>query len=303
MRKVCLILLGLLLAFAGNAYAADINDVSSEKWLDHVSQMQVMRQQILNLLTRENPTAKDREMLSALQKSFAEKKAEWDQYLQDVADGKTQVKEEKTEKKSFCSDCGKMLCDCGKGYLCKKCGKKVCDCKKACDADCKGHKKHYKKSKKGVYHRYDKRPRKHFKKEYHRYNKRHKDCKDCGDKAKDCSWKPKKAHKACADKAADCSWKQKKAHKGCAHYAKKRKMIKKSDCATCPSKCASKIEVKCNGGVDCPSCPNYKTPRCCKVSGKCSSHKEGKTMKKMAGPMCRELKLMGINKKCSKCAK
>ncbi|MDN5280488.1 MAG: hypothetical protein PWR01_4453, partial [Clostridiales bacterium] len=27
MRKVCLILLGLLLAFAGNAYAADINDV------------------------------------------------------------------------------------------------------------------------------------------------------------------------------------------------------------------------------------------------------------------------------------
>jgi hypothetical protein len=26
-------------------------------------------------------------------------------------------------------------------------------------------------------------------------------------------------------------------------------------------------------------------------------------MKKMACPMCRELKLMGINKKCSKCAK
>jgi hypothetical protein len=285
MRKVCLILLGLLLAFAGNAYAADINDVSSEKWLDHVSQMQVMRQQILNLLTRENPTAKDREMLSALQKSFSEKKAEWDQYLQDVADGKTQVKSVKTEKKSFCGDCGKMLCDCGKGYLCKKCGKRVCDCKKACGADCEGHKKSYKKSQKGVYHRYDKRPRKHFKKEYHRYNKSHRDCKDCGDKAKDCSWKPKKAHK------------------GCTHHVKKHKMMKKSDCASCPSKCAAKTEVKCNGGVDCPSCPNYKTPKCCKVSGKCSSHKEGKTMKKMACPMCRELKLMGINKKCSKCAK
>ncbi|MFZ5951384.1 MAG: hypothetical protein ACOYXC_11810, partial [Candidatus Rifleibacteriota bacterium] len=135
MKKVCVILLGLFLAFCSNAYAGDINDVSSDKWLDHVAQMQVMRQQILGLLTRANPTPEDREMLRALQESFEEKKAEWDQYLIDVAEGKGKPAPAACE--SFCGDCGKQICDCGKGIECKKCGKKICNCKKACKSECK----------------------------------------------------------------------------------------------------------------------------------------------------------------------
>jgi hypothetical protein len=127
MKKIYLVILGLLLAFSGNAYAADINDVSSQKWLDHVAQMQVMRQQILGLLTRQDPTPQDREMLAAVQKSFEEKKAEWDQYLQDVAAGKY---EDKTEEKTYCQTCGKLLCTCGKGPICQKCGKRICNCKR-----------------------------------------------------------------------------------------------------------------------------------------------------------------------------
>ncbi len=299
MRKVCVILLGLILAFCGSAYAGDINDVSSDKWLDHVSQMQVMRQQILNLLTRQNPTAEDREMLKALQKSFEEKKTEWDQYLVDVAEGK--IKDSKPAS-TFCSDCGKRLCDCGKGVECKKCGKRVCNCAKACTD--KSIEKECSSSKKNAYHRYEKRARKHHKREYHRY---HKKCKDACDSNK--------------ESVKDCCTPDYSCKTSCTTHKHDKKMMKKaykkSACGSCPSKtksaCASicdEKEVKCNGGVDCPSCPNYKTVKCCKVSGKCSSgHKHGhhhglkKTEKESACPVCKEYKLMGLNCKCSRCAK
>lgn len=248
MKKIYLVILGLLLAFSGNAYAADINDVSSQKWLDHVAQMQVMRQQILRLLTRQDPTPQDREMLAAVQKSFEEKKAEWDQYLQDVAAGKY---ENKTEEKTYCQTCGKLLCNCGKGPICKKCGKRICNCKRQYKH------KHMKKSQKeGVYHRYDKSPRRHFRKKYHRYDKT-----------------PRKAPCIGVDPCLKDEIYDKPEYKHKKRYHYKKKM---HDCSGCSSKmsCGRKMykKVKCNGGVDCPSCPNYKTERCCKVSGNCSSH-------------------------------
>lgn len=318
MKKVYVILLGMILAFCGNVFAGDINDVSSEKWLDHVAQMQVMRQQILNLLTRENQTPEDKEMLSALQKSFDEKKVEWDQYLVNVAEGR--IKGDKPAS-TFCTDCGKRLCDCGKGIDCKKCGKKVCNCAKACTDKSVCNK--CPSEKKGAYHRYNKKARRHFKGEYHRYNK---SCKDkCADECK--SYK-----KDCKDKCADeCkSYEKKAACKSvscgskCPSEKKQHKMAmkkaRKSACGSCPSAiksaCASAAtEFKCNEGVDCPKCPRYKTDKCCKVSGKCSSgHHHGfkkgykKSEKKMKSnkiscPVCYEYKIMGINKKCGRCSK
>ena len=275
MKRVCFILFAMILAFSANVQAGDINDVNSGKWLDHVSQMQVMRQQILNLLTKQSPTAEDKEMLSALQKSFTEKKQEWDQYLIDVAEGKT----EKTSKECLADD------------------------NKACDD------KEVEPARKGPFHRYDKKPRRHFKNEYHRYDKkyRHGKCKDnCKDEVKGhCS----------ADKK--CKKQMKKT--ACGKCPSEKKYEKKSDCGSCPSHkkqmkksaCASKCEdkkVKCNDGVDCPSCPNYKTEKCCKVSGKCSGgqkhakkHACKKADKKSECPVCHEYKLMGISKKCARC--
>jgi hypothetical protein len=233
MRKVCLIVLGILFAFATASYAAGgtVSDISSEKWLDHLAQMQVMRQQILRLLTKPSPTVRDKEMLDALQKSFNEKKNEWDSYIEDVALGLT---EEKEVKQTYCSSRGKRLCDCGEGDT---------ECTTTTTMSCGNHKQ----------------AKKHF----------------------------KKSHKA-----------RKKGH----------------DCGSCPSKksvCVTscKTTVVCNGGVDCPSCPNYRTSRCCKVSGKCSSghdcqhkHEVKRTHKDGECPICREYRLMKINRKCSRCA-
>jgi hypothetical protein len=333
MRKVCVILLGLILAFCGNAFAGDINDVSSDKWLDHVSQMQVMRQQILNLLTKPNPTVEDKEMLTALQKSFEEKKTEWDQYLIDVAEGK--IKKEKPVQ-TFCKGCGKRLCDCGKGIICKKCGKRVCNCSKACNCkeDCSGkcydcNEKGECKcdcqscdSGKGPYHRYNKKARRQFKHEYHRYNKKCKDaCDSNQESVKDCCTPDYSCKTSCTAHKHGKKMAKMSCETSCSSHKQGKKMMKKaykkSACGSCPSKtksaCASACdekEVKCNGGIDCPSCPNYKTVKCCKVSGKCSSgHKHGqhqdlkKTEKESACPVCKEYKLMGLNCKCSRCAK
>lgn len=324
MKKVYVILLGMIFAFCGNAFAGDINDVSSDKWLDHVAQMQVMRQQILNLLTRENPTAEDKEMLAALQKSFSEKKNEWDNYLVDVAEGR--VKGTKPVN-SFCTDCGKRLCNCGKGIECNKCGKKICNCAKACTD--KSLVKECPSQKKGSYHRYNKKPRKHFKREYHRYDKKCKDgCNSSYQKGKkDCCTPDYSCKSSCSSKKCDKTAMKMSCESSCSSkkYSKKtvKKAYKKSACGSCPSAAKSACgscpsmkksacnekEVKCNGGTDCPSCPNYKTSKCCKVSGKCSSgnnhgkHYQKKAKKEIKCPVCYEYKIMGVNRKCSRCSK
>jgi hypothetical protein len=312
MRKVCLIVLGILFAFATASYAAGgtVNDISSEKWLDHLAQMQVMRQQILRLVTKPTPTVRDKEMLNALQKSFNEKKNEWDSYIEDVALGLTEQKE---VKQTYCSSCGKRLCDCGKGVICKKCGKRICTCAKAHKYEHKHNKKNLAPKTRKPYHRYDKRPRTKFKKEYHRYNKTDRSCvSDCEThKTVSCTTDSKGGTECTTTTTISCgAYKQTKKH-----FKKSRKAYQKGhDCGSCPSKksvCATSCEttVACNGGIDCPSCPNYRTSRCCKVSGKCSSghdcqhkHEVKRTHKDGECPICREYRLMKINRKCSRCA-
>ena len=94
MKKFLVLLLGF--CFAVPAFAGTIGAVSNEAWLDHVSQMQSLRQQIMALVTKSNPTVEDRQNLDLLNLTFAEKKAEWEQYLESVAQGKqteTEVKD------------------------------------------------------------------------------------------------------------------------------------------------------------------------------------------------------------------
>ncbi|GAB4268731.1 MAG: hypothetical protein Kow0029_04230 [Candidatus Rifleibacteriota bacterium] len=269
MKKFYFILLGLFIVISGSSFAADINNVSSEKWLDHVSQMQVMRQQILNLLSRPTPTIKDKEMLSALQKSFEEKKADWDNYLKDVADGKTQMKQEK-----ICTNCGSV---CQQQNACATCCQETCGAmKKACRATSEIKCKHEKKSE---YHRYNKKPRRNFKKEYHRYHKR---CRSGYNR--------------------DTSTQE---EKSCGKECLELKKAMKRSCKTCPEMKQAKA---CNEGVDCKSCPSHKTESCCKVSGKCAhgnkhQHKVKETKKMSGCPVCNEYKLMGLKIKCAKCSK
>jgi hypothetical protein len=293
MKKFYLVILVILLAFAGSAFAAgDINDVNSEKWLDHVAQMQVMRQQILRLLTKENPTVEDREMLNALQKSFTEQKAAWDQYLYDAATGKSK---ESKQVKNYCGDCGKVLCECGKGILCKKCDKRICNCSKACEPSKKTIKQCTEKK---PYHRYDKSYR-------HSCASAKMNCGSCSSKKQafkcnegvDCKKCPAYKTSKCCKVSGKCS----------GHKKAKMKMHKKA----CKTACASKKPAfKCNEGVDCKKCPAYKTSKCCKVSGKCSTHKDCahksskmKMYKKTECPVCKEYRLLKINRKCAKCSK
>ena len=86
MKKLLVILLGFF--FVMPAFAGTINAVSNEVWLDHLSQMQSLRQQILSLVTKSNPSAEDRQNLEALNLTFAEKQANWQSYLEEVAQGK-----------------------------------------------------------------------------------------------------------------------------------------------------------------------------------------------------------------------
>jgi len=139
MKKLLVILLGF--CFALPAFAADVRAVNNEAWLDHLAQMQVIRQQILSLITRENPTPDDKAVLEALNVEFDAKKAEWDTYLLAVSQGQEPVKAdeasvESAKKPDMC--CGKDGCP-GK-MRAKKHGKKqwgrhVCGeaCKDGCD--------------------------------------------------------------------------------------------------------------------------------------------------------------------------
>ena len=95
MKKLLVILLGFM--FAMPAFAGTISAVSNEAWLEHIGQMQSLRQQILSLVTKNNPTVEDRQNLEILNLTFAEKKAEWENYLESVASGK-QIEEKQVEE-------------------------------------------------------------------------------------------------------------------------------------------------------------------------------------------------------------
>jgi len=278
MKKFLVLLLGF--CFAVPAFAGTIGAVSNEAWLDHVSQMQSLRQQIMALVTKSNPTIEDRQNLDILNLTFAEKKAEWEQYLEGVAQGKqteTEVKKadepakvEKADKKDGKKPWsrynkhgrkhkkhGKHVCksDCSKHKKCDEV-KKACEdkCKEMCKDTCKGL---CKEECKGLNKAECKEKCKKAcgdKKPWSRYNKRsrkhrhhkHMNCKEaCADKAKaDCK---DACEKACTDKAKTecCSNKGdkccKKTGKACSDKHEACADKAKADCKdTCEKACTDK---------------------------------------------------------------
>lgn len=159
MKKLLVILLGF--CFAMPAFAGTLGAISNEAWLDHTAQMQSLRQQILSLITKANPTAEDRQNLDLLNLTFAERKAEWDGYLENTAKGNTAVatvadsemacgseKQNKDACKHKCKKMCKEMCKDGckeqcKGMDTEKCTKR---CAKMQGKKC-GEKMHYKRSK------------------------------------------------------------------------------------------------------------------------------------------------------------
>lgn len=138
MKKLLVILLGFF--FALPAFAGNIAAVSNEAWLDHVAQMQSLRQQILSLVTKANPTAEDRQNLEQLNQTFAEKQSAWEKYLEEAAQNQQQKIEETEKAKADGKACHKKWSRYNKHarkhhrcHGCKEEGKKECAHRKCGD--------------------------------------------------------------------------------------------------------------------------------------------------------------------------
>jgi len=154
MKKLLVILLSL--CFVVPAFAEGVRAVDNDAWLDHLGQMQIIRQQILSLVTKQNPTADDKAVLESLKADFAAKKADWDTYLEKVSQEqevpKSEVKELEKPVKACGDKCKEGDCKGKRKHKkhwrksCKSCNKecsgKCGDCKvKNCDSkNCKGQK-------------------------------------------------------------------------------------------------------------------------------------------------------------------
>jgi len=241
MKKLLTILLGL--CFVVPAFAADVRNVNNDAWLEHMTQMQALRQQIMSHLTKSNPTFEDRDQLNALKSEFDYKKQAWDRYLQEVAQGNEPVPPVLAKKASGCDHKHGEACKehkhdrkhkhSHKKHACGEHKHKHCDHKIA--ADCCG--------KPG--------------------------CKDKTCKSKKCGPKVSKCKTAghkCNDHKikADCCGKP-----GCKDKTCKSKKCgsKVSKCKTAGHKCNDhKIKADCCGGKDCTG--HDKTGKCCKETGK-----------------------------------
>ncbi|HAE39065.1 MAG TPA: hypothetical protein DCG57_10565 [Candidatus Riflebacteria bacterium] len=272
MKKLLVILLGF--CFALPAFAADVRAVNNEAWLDHLAQMQVIRQQILSLITRENPTPDDKAVLEALNVEFDAKKAEWDTYLLAVSQGQEPVKAdaasvESAKKHDMCCDKTKMKGCCGSA-MCKEAGKCIREAKKA-HKSCKGCAK------------------------YAKCNKTEKKAFDkaCS-KGKDCC---KVTGKECTDK--NCGKAAKMAGKAC---SKGNECCKITDKECTDKNCGSKKECRpakkrwgrhvcgeaCKNGCDKAKMKNCCGSAMCKEIGKCirDAKKSAKSCEKTAVKAC-----------------
>ncbi|PKL46702.1 MAG: hypothetical protein CVV42_15540 [Candidatus Riflebacteria bacterium HGW-Riflebacteria-2] len=179
MKKLLVILLGL--CFAVPAFAEGVRAIDNDAWLDHLGQMQIIRQQILSLVTKENATADDKAVLESLKADFVAQKAAWDNYLVNVSQNQNTAQSEvktlekpgkacgdkcqegdcsgkekhkrnwkrscKSAKKGCADKCGdsktmKMKCTTGSNKPCSK-GKDCCQVtgKKCTDPNCGSYKK------------------------------------------------------------------------------------------------------------------------------------------------------------------
>lgn len=146
MKKLLIILLGV--CFAVPAFAAGVRAIDNDAWLDHLGQMQIIRQQILSLVTKEDATADDKAVLEVLNADFAAQKARWDNYLVEVsqANEALEADEENLEQTGRYGD-HKCKGDCEGKRKHKQLWKKSCkDCGENCTGKCKDCK--YKKERK-----------------------------------------------------------------------------------------------------------------------------------------------------------
>ncbi len=193
MKKLLTILLAI--CFLTPAFAADVRKVNNDAWLEHMAQMQSLRQQIMSYLTKTNMTFEDRDQLNSLQSEFSYKKEAWEKYLQEVAEGKA-PQAQIEENKSDCADkikdssCGKHKRHRKHRHSCKKqgCGDKKLECK---DSEHKcGSKKHECKDKccddKACCGQVDC------------------NCKDCGTKCSENKHECKDAKHECGSKKHEC---------------------------------------------------------------------------------------------------
>lgn len=257
MKRLLVILLGL--CFAVPAFAEGVRAVDNDAWLDHLGQMQIIRQQILSLVTKENPTAEDKAVLETLKADFAAQKAKWDNYLVEVSQQQEAPKVDEakpdTQEKNWGSKCKDSDCKGKKKQKkhwkksCKKCKEgctgKCGDCKvKDCDSkDCKC-KKHAKKAIKPC--------------------SKGKDC--CQVTGKECTDPNCGSHKKAKKHSKKC-WGQHVCGEQCKNGCK----FAKTDCcgsAMCKEvgHCIrnSKKTDDCCGGKKCGN----KSGECCKTSGK-----------------------------------
>jgi hypothetical protein len=142
----------LALCFVAPALlAGTVKDIDNSSWLNHTSEMQNLRKEILSLVTKEGKTEGDTEKLACLMATFEEKQIAWENYLQNVASqGKDAVAPatgkclkpdckkacDKSAKKAKMQKCSKGDCKNGcKKAMMQKCSKGDCknSCKKACN--------------------------------------------------------------------------------------------------------------------------------------------------------------------------
>ncbi|MBU1109278.1 MAG: hypothetical protein KKB51_21545 [Candidatus Riflebacteria bacterium] len=230
MKKLLVILLGF--CFALPAFAADVRAVDNEAWLDHLAQMQVLRQQILSVVTTTNATPEDKALLESLNAEFSARKADWDAYLVNVSQGQEVVK----------TDTGKT---CPKGNKCCKVTGKKCDgnCK-----DCGEIKKH----------------KKHGKKQWGHHV--------CGEACKNGCTKAKMkdccGSAMCKEAKKECGKEAQKSCKGCAKGSKCGKKALKEAPKACPKgdKCHKITGIKCD--KPCKNCSDANEAKKTVKSGK-----------------------------------
>ena len=255
MKRLLVILLGL--CFAVPVFAEGVRAVDNDAWLDHLGQMQIIRQQILSLVTKENPTADDKAVLETLKADFAAQKARWDNYLIEVSQQQEAPKayENKpdTQKKFWGSKCKDSDCKGKRKHKrsWKKSGKK---CKEGFTGKCGDCKVNDNK---------DSKCRKHAKKAVKPCSKGKNCCQVTG---KECTDPNCGGHKKAVKRHKKC-WGQHVCGEQCKNGCK----FAKTDCcgsAMCKEvgHCIrnSKKADDCCGGKKCGN----KSGKCCKTLGK-----------------------------------
>lgn len=144
MKKITIFILGIFLLYTASLFAGDVQKIDPNAWLDHTSKMQVLRENIMALVSKKMPTQSDKDELSSLRTSFEAEQNRWQNYLKQVANSKD-VKYNAYPNKENCAqyNCGKSnLCNakmCMPGCKCPKCASNKMSAKSMKCANCDGN--------------------------------------------------------------------------------------------------------------------------------------------------------------------